>query len=59
MRLLELEFKSDKIIKSRAITYIVQYYCPIISNTVWCDAYGIQNLSVKWTKQNRLMLLSN
>ena len=34
MRLLGLEFKSDKIIKSRAITYIVQYYCPIISNTV-------------------------
>ena len=65
MRLLGLEFKSDNIIKSRAITYIVQYYCPIISNTVWCDAYGIscntanQNLSIKRTKQNRLMLLSN
>ena len=52
VRLLRFEFKSEKIIKSKAVN--VETYC------VSCKKYTAnENSSVRKTKKNRLMLLSN
>ena len=63
-RLLGLEFKSDNIIKSKAIKLIIKKYCLIISTLetycVNCEKHTAnENSSVRKTKQNKLMLLSN
>ena len=56
---LRLVFKSDNIIKSKAMKFIVKKKCcPVISNNgnVLCQ---LKKKIVSETKQNRLMLLSN
>ena len=64
-RLLRLEFKSDNIIRSKAIKFILKKILldykqqwKLIASVVTKDAIN-ENSSVRKTKQNRLMLLSS
>ena len=63
MRLLELEFKSDNTIKPKAMKYIVNRYIYIYKMETYCVSCkrntGNKCSTVKRTKQNRLMVVSN